>query len=416
MASRHLLRRLGGMLALWLILVGCRSAPAPAREEAVEFLRGYLLPDERLAIADAALSASFPGQEVVALPQGDAMEWRAALRREGADELLLPLDTRQALLAHDPWFRRHYRLVHRVEPPEPGEVGWAIYTALPHPEEEAEWHPVGQRLATPGGGQLSLAAYRLSAGPHPDEAGMALALRWCVEADLTTALAMEVELTDLEGGPLARDIDWPDQLHTERWKQGLCLTTEHALPALAALPEGQYALRLAFDPPLVLSGEPVRTTPLTLTTLTRLPDVRLSPPPAPTHPMSATFGSAIGFLGYDAPLRLAPGQTLPIVLYWQAKAPVPFDAKVFVHLLTPQGQLVAQADGVPLQWQYPTGRWQPGEFICDRYTLDLNRLPRGDYLLAVGFYDPATGERLPVTAPQADAAQRHLRLGIVSIR
>ncbi len=97
-------------------------------------------------------------------------------------------------------------------------------------------------------------------------------------------------------------------------------------------------------------------------------------------------------------------------------APVATDYKVFVHLLTPQGDLVAQEDGVPVHWTYPTGLWQAGEFIRDTYRLDLTSVPRGDIVLAVGFYDPHSGDRLPVRGTGADIAARRLILTKVALR
>jgi hypothetical protein len=73
---------------------------------------------------------------------------------------------------------------------------------------------------------------------------------------------------------------------------------------------------------------------------------------------------------------------------------VPVDYKVFIHLLTPDDQLLAQDDAAPVNWSYPTTQWQVGEYIRDEHflTIDPSAL-RGDYVLSIGLYDPATGER-----------------------
>ncbi len=408
MASR--LRWGGALLLLLLLAAGCTAASTQGPPEAWATL---LLPGESIAAPDRRLLVPFADHPQQLLPEGDALRWRESLRSERPDILLLPLELRSAWLEHDPWFQVHYRLLAEERA---GATGWQLYGAIPHPEEEAPWQRRDDRLQTPDGGELRLLAYRLGEPNLRGGEALHLALRWEVAADLSLPLAMEVQLTDADGRLLAREVRWADQLQTERWKAGLTLTTRHRLGLPAELPPGTYALRLAFDPPLALAGETGQTTPLTLTTLTRLPDIRLSPPPSPTHPMSATFGGAIGFLGYDAPLRVPTGGTLPLVLYWQAKAPVPLDAKVFVHLLSAEGVPLAQADAIPVQWRYPTGRWQVGEFICDAHRLDLAEVPRGDYRLTIGFYDPATGERLPVIGEAADPAQRYLLLGLVAVR
>ncbi len=411
MASRRTASPIAvALLILWLLATGCRASTPSGQEEAADFLRHYAFPGEQIAVAEAELLPLLPDGTLHL--QGDATHWLETIRHRQPDYLILPTDSRRSLLTHDPWFQRHYRLVRLLEAGT--EEGESLYAAIPRPEETSAWQPATLSLRAPDGGEIELTAYRLSL---LGEEATDLALRWCVGRDLTLSLALEVQMADAAGAILARDIAWPDRLHTERWAEGLCLTTEHRLPPLDTLPTGEYALRLVFDPPLVLVGEEGRTTPLTLTTLTRLPDVRFDPPPAPAHPMQATFGDTIGFLGYDAPLRLPVSSTLPIVLYWQAQAPVPMNAKVFIHLLTEgEERLVAQADGIPVRWQYPTGRWRQGEFICDRYRLDLTAVPRGNYQLVTGLYDPATGERLPLVGPEADTGKRYLLLGIVAIR
>jgi hypothetical protein len=81
------------------------------------------------------------------------------------------------------------------------------------------------------------------------------------------------------------------------------------------------------------------------------------------------------------------------------RQPVQQNAKVFVHLLDAAGQLVAQHDSEPVSGQRPTSTWKPGESIIDRHGVLLpDDLAPGEYQLVVGLYDPATGNRLLVTA------------------
>jgi hypothetical protein len=82
-------------------------------------------------------------------------------------------------------------------------------------------------------------------------------------------------------------------------------------------------------------------------------------------------------------------------LYWQAAAPLPDDYTVFVHLRAADGFVRSQADSPPVSGRYPTSQWEPGEIIQD-----IHLLPAGEDFsqvdhLAIGLYDPATGERLP---------------------
>jgi hypothetical protein len=70
---------------------------------------------------------------------------------------------------------------------------------------------------------------------------------------------------------------------------------------------------------------------------------------------------------------------------------------VFVQLLNPAGQVVAQVDQQPLAGTAPTTTWLPGEIITDPYTLALSaEVSPGVYRLIAGMYNAATGQRLPV--------------------
>ena len=97
-------------------------------------------------------------------------------------------------------------------------------------------------------------------------------------------------------------------------------------------------------------------------------------------------------------------QILRLELLWQAAEPVPEAYKVFVHVLSPDGQVVAQRDSEPVAGTRPTTTWQPGETVSDLYGLWLPvDLPAGDYQLVAGFYHPETGERVPACCPTGNA-------------
>jgi len=94
---------------------------------------------------------------------------------------------------------------------------------------------------------------------------------------------------------------------------------------------------------------------------------------------------------------LEPGDTLKAVLVWGSDGEVEQSYKVFCHLLSAEGKLVAQRDGVPRGGIRPTSSWRAGEIIEDSCEISLgDDLPPGDYELSVGMYDAASMERLPV--------------------
>jgi hypothetical protein len=140
----------------------------------------------------------------------------------------------------------------------------------------------------------------------------------------------------------------------------------------------------------------------------RLPGVDRDGNPLP--PFVAAVRLAAGRAGKgeppagDAAIRLAAaefsphwqaGATNPVTITWYAAGPVPIDYTVFLHLRDEAGQLIAQADGPPLDGWYPTSWWTAGEWVVDIHSFALPAgAPSGSYRLMAGLYDPATGERL----------------------
>jgi hypothetical protein len=84
------------------------------------------------------------------------------------------------------------------------------------------------------------------------------------------------------------------------------------------------------------------------------------------------------------------GEALPVVLYWEALAPVNESYTVFTHLVGPDGQMVAQQDNLPVMGLAPTDTWAVGKLIRDPYQLPLPATSGvGNYQLLVGLYTAA---------------------------
>ncbi|MEE8392252.1 MAG: glycosyltransferase family 39 protein [Anaerolineae bacterium] len=157
--------------------------------------------------------------------------------------------------------------------------------------------------------------------------------------------------------------------------------------------------------------------------LVRLATYGVAPlPDEPTVALDARFGDAIQLNGYAladnefAPGGiLAPGDILPVTLFWEAQTPIAERYKVTVQLLDGAGQLVAQHDTEPGDGIRPTTIWEPGQSLADRYGVSLPLdLPPGRYTLIVGLYHVATGERLPVDL-DGESTGDHLPLCSVQV-
>jgi hypothetical protein len=123
--------------------------------------------------------------------------------------------------------------------------------------------------------------------------------------------------------------------------------------------------------------------------------------PAPAVRTDFDFNGTIQLHGYTLSQTSAVPHALELDLHWSASQRPAEDYTLFIHLLNRQSAIVAQWDAQPLNGDYPTSWWQPGEQVLDRRTLPLPAdLPPGDYRLAVGLYRAPDGPRLPARDEQ----------------
>jgi hypothetical protein len=118
---------------------------------------------------------------------------------------------------------------------------------------------------------------------------------------------------------------------------------------------------------------------------------------------SARFGEGLRLCGYSVSRReVHPGDRLRVTLYWQSDRPLERQAAVFVHLV---GRVTNPAVGYPIWGQgdkqvpgeIQLVHWVPGKLYPDTYDFQIPaHTPEGDYQLAIGWWDPETGQRLPL--------------------
>ena len=132
----------------------------------------------------------------------------------------------------------------------------------------------------------------------------------------------------------------------------------------------------------------------------------VSSPSVPDNLLPASFTDQIDLLGYNfSDHQIVRGETLDLTLFWSPRGRPAHDYTVFVHLLDSSGQLRAQADSPAASGKYPTSVWDAGEVIADLHTLSLAPdLPAGEYKIAIGLYDPRTGQRVMRLDKKGNAA------------
>ncbi|MBK9050090.1 MAG: hypothetical protein IPL78_03950 [Chloroflexi bacterium] len=182
--------------------------------------------------------------------------------------------------------------------------------------------------------------------------------------------------------------EWP----TQQWPANALVWGYYPLALKADLPVGEYDLMVFLGE----AGDEFRLAqawPLSSLTVDTKPC--LFPVPETSSPIGARFGEQMHLLAYE--INEQNANSLVITLDWRAEQQMGTDYTVFVHLADPNsGVPVAQNDAMPNQGGYPTRFWATGEILADRIQLDLTGTAAGTYHLAIGVYDPLTGERLPL--------------------
>jgi len=212
-----------------------------------------------------------------------------------------------------------------------------------------------------------------------------------------------VRVVDANGKPWIQEERWPWGKPTSTWQPHAIWFDGHALTMPADAAPGFYRVEVSFFDPeaaQLLPGVDLRHNApidalilgyLTVGDMPTSPAQRLTPP--------FVLGEATTLLGIslEPMASIQAGDMLTVDLYWQAQTTLTTDYTAFLHLVGPDGQLVAQQDQQPLHGFLPTSQWRPQMIIADRYVLTVpTTAPAGRYTLQVGLYDLANGQRLPI--------------------
>lgn len=277
---------------------------------------------------------------------------------------------------------------------------WRLRPPLPFPKAESDPQPLNERI------QLRAWMVRDHRVPVALEAGerLSIHLLWQAQQAEAIPLSSSVQLFAPDGERVAQH-DAPLRCAGlgGAWPAGALVRDEHELSLPDRLPPGPYTLQLSLYESE--SGR-VRGT----LSLGRL---KVSPPP-PTgrvaQPSAVRFGGALRLLGHDRlPTTLDAGTMLTLRARWQALGSLERPLTSFLHLVGPEGTLVAQHDLAPA---YPVTVWSAGEAVELLYSLVIpDSLPPGDYRLYLGWYEAESFQRLPLTGG-SDA----LELGQLRVR
>ncbi len=318
---------------------------------------------------------------------------------------------------------------------------WAIVQALPHHAAE-DWlaqhaFPLGEedfgqmrvlsyRAGTPPRGETFAAPVMFDNGMRllgdhindaPVESGRGIVtvqLDWQAAQKIADDYIVSVRLTDPRGEVVWAQADSQPSSGTQptsSWQPGQTITDRHVLLTPAGTPPGTYAIQVAvFKSPggsavSIVAPENRRGATITLGDISViLPTAAVAAPLIP-NAFDAQWNE-IALVGFAANAdTVAPGGTLPLALYWQARQKPAHDYRVHVLLIDSAGAWRASNIHRLANDAFPTRAWTPGDVWLDKFQLRVDPgAALGDARVVVFLTDEASDETLPLrtNAPTRD--------------
>ena len=220
---------------------------------------------------------------------------------------------------------------------------------------------------------------------------MAVGLLWKSDQPLAADVPISISLAGTE---LAFTTQPTPGFPTSAWLPGDVWRGRYLVRLPANIPAGAHAWQVSSNGAAITLPDTLRI---------ELPERRYEPT-ATANQTALQFGTDVELAGFTLqPAQPAAGSQLQLQLEWRALKTPPAELAVFVHVVAPDGTIIAQHDAVPANWARPTTGWLPGEYVSDTHALQLPASASGSYQVLVGLVDRATEQRLPVTGGTADA-------------
>jgi hypothetical protein len=116
-----------------------------------------------------------------------------------------------------------------------------------------------------------------------------------------------------------------------------------------------------------------------------------------------TLAGAFSLLAWD--ISAPDNNQLTLMTTWQVRESVDYDAIIFTTLQNAAGDVVAQQDHQPLQGQFPTSYWVPGQVVTDVVTLETSAPLTRPVTINLGMYTLPGVERLDVVDAAGNAVK-----------
>jgi uncharacterized membrane protein len=192
---------------------------------------------------------------------------------------------------------------------------------------------------------------------------------------------------------------WPTY-PPDQWSEGALIRHQPIIQLPAGLPPGDYQVRLRLVregvlQPLFAGDEvEIQLLPSLAVAAATYPEDKEA---LPAHTLvEATLGGEIELVGFSLNGEaFKPGHVAPIQVLWRAQRAPDKDYILRIQLMDAQGEVISEHSGQPTQADYPTSRWQPGEYLLGQAQLVVPATAEaGGHTIRLALLDPKTGEAL----------------------
>jgi 4-amino-4-deoxy-L-arabinose transferase-like glycosyltransferase len=371
-ASRAIAERGGD--DLWILMLSPNYPLADDKFNTMDFIvrdqarHATVLMNEK--VAPQRLSELLQGGDVVNVLQ-------PSFAPDLAESSFVFLDAKELM---DFLLRRTGRFIEERDGADIGGIPYMVYQVSDAPNFSLPPEDIPARIAFDD--IVHLEAFSLGgAGVDFDQSSFTIAgdqplwvvLRWQADAPIDIDLKTSLLLLDSQGNVVGQqdDLLTGDDYPFERtWEAGQPASTYHILTPFAGIPPGEYTLHLRvyedesgrIYPAQTPDGARDLSAPLAIIQAT--PAVT-TPVVAPTVVLTdALLGPELALLGYDLPRNeVAPGDRLPLTLYWRAAITPTMNYSAHVALLDSRGETVAATQASPGGATFPTNGWRQSETV-----------------------------------------------------
>ncbi len=256
---------------------------------------------------------------------------------------------------------------------------------------------------------MALRGYRINGEPLESGRGLVtVQLDWHATRQLAEDFTVSVRLTNPGGDVVWAQEDSPPASGTRvtsSWEIDQVVQDRHAFVIPPGTPPGIYAVQVVLYPSAggsaanIIAPENLRAQSLGLGTLEIIRPKVAELVPSLHKPFEAQWAE-LALAGWAGGAEeIAAGDSLPLTLYWRARAKPAADYAAVLQLVDATGRPGRPLVRRPANETFPTRQWDAGEVWLDKLSVKIpaDTAP-GDAVLLVGLVDEQSQESVPLHA------------------